>query len=95
MPLQSLPVSGRPHWTDPVSREETLKRREKFRQVGWRPPNHKPKTKKNIAYAKSVWDRYVTRCGSPMPYVLSQCERLTCVFSDIVSISVSMPINTY
>jgi hypothetical protein len=31
MPLQSLPVSGRPHWTDPVSREETLKRREKFR----------------------------------------------------------------
>jgi len=53
-------VSSRPHWTVPVSREETLARREQFRKVGWRPPNYKRKTTKNIAWAKSTWDRYVT-----------------------------------
>ena len=93
--LQPLPVSAPSHWTDPVSREETVARRDKFRKVGWRPPNHKPKTKKVVTYAKNVWERYVTRCGSTFPYVLSRCERLTGVFLDIVTISVSMPINTY
>ena len=36
----------RPHWTIPVSREETLTIREKFRAVSWRQPNHKPNTTK-------------------------------------------------
>jgi hypothetical protein len=58
-PLQPQPVTPRSHWTDPVSREETLAIRGKFRKVGWRPPNHKPATTKNIAYAKSLWNRYV------------------------------------
>ena len=26
---------------------------------------------------RSVWDRYVARCGSPFACVLSQCKRLT------------------
>jgi len=59
-PLPSRPVSSRPHWTIPVSREETLTVREKFRAVSWRQPNHKPSTAKVVARAKSVWDRYVT-----------------------------------
>jgi hypothetical protein len=57
-PLQPQPVTPRSHWTDPVSREETLAIRGKFRKAGWRPPNHKPATTKNIAYAKSLWNRY-------------------------------------
>src|SRR5436190_1850208 len=38
--LPSRPVSSRPHWTIPVSREETLTVREKFRAVTeeWNPP---------------------------------------------------------
>ena len=93
-PLHTLHVSPRPHWTDPVSREETLARREKFQKVGWRPPNHKPKTKRAIAYAKRVWDRYVTCCGH---FYLRTVKVWASdrVFSDIVSTSVSMPINTY
>jgi hypothetical protein len=59
VPLQTCPVPPRPHWTEPVSREETLARREKFRKIGWLPPNFKPKTKKAIATAKRLWDRYV------------------------------------
>jgi hypothetical protein len=47
------------HWTVPVSREETLAVREKFQKIGWRPPNHKPKTKKVVTWAKNVWDRYL------------------------------------
>ena len=43
IPLQSRPVPHRQHWTVPVSREETLAVREKFRRVSWRAPNHKPK----------------------------------------------------
>ena len=58
--LPSRPVSSHPHWTIPVSREETLTVREKFRAVSWRQPNHKPNTIKIVAWAKSVWDRYVT-----------------------------------
>ena len=57
--IQSLTVVSRPYWTVRVSREETLVIREKFRKVGWRPPNHKPKKAKLVASAKSLWDRYV------------------------------------
>jgi len=60
IPLQSRPVPQRQHWTVPVSREETLAVREKFRRVGWRAPNHKPKTAKIVAWAKNLWDRYLT-----------------------------------
>jgi hypothetical protein len=42
MSSQSRSVSLRRHWTVPVRCEETLAVREKFRQVSWRPPNHKP-----------------------------------------------------
>jgi hypothetical protein len=52
LPSRPRPVPPRPHWTEPVSREETLARREKFQKIGWLPPNHKPKTKKVIATAK-------------------------------------------
>jgi len=45
-----------------VSREETLARREKFQKIGWLPPNHKPKTKKVIATAKRLWDKYLEMC---------------------------------
>src|SRR5277367_1753675 len=54
----SRPVP-RQHWAVPVRREETLAVRDQFRKVGWRPPNHKPKTTKLVASAKSLWDRYV------------------------------------
>jgi len=57
---QSRTVSHRQHWTVPVSHEETLAVREKFQKIGWCPPNHKPKTKKIVAWAKNVWDRYLT-----------------------------------
>ena len=35
-PFQTLHVPPRLHWTEPVSREETLARREKFQKAGWR-----------------------------------------------------------
>jgi len=37
-PFQTLHVPPRPHWTEPVSCEEILARREKFQNVGWRSP---------------------------------------------------------
>jgi hypothetical protein len=49
----------RQHWTILVRHEETSAVRDQFRKVGWRPPNHKPKTTKLVASAKSLWDRYV------------------------------------
>src|SRR2546423_21969 len=61
--MNAPPVSTRPHWTSSISPEETLKRRDKFRKIDWRPPNHKPSTKKVVAWAKTVWSRYVTRCS--------------------------------
>ena len=71
------PVSVSPHWTDAVSRRETSARRDKFRNVGWRPPNHKSKTKTVITYAKM--SRRGTRLGAgpSFTFVLSRCERLT------------------
>jgi hypothetical protein len=48
-PLEPRPVSFRPHWIDPVPREETLAVRENFRKVGWRQTNHKPSTTKIVA----------------------------------------------
>jgi hypothetical protein len=87
-------VSSHPHWTVLVPREETLKRREKFRKVGWRPPNHKPNTTKVVARAKSLWDRYVTRDDLRHPSGIR--ARVTdSILSGIVSISASIPINTY
>jgi len=62
-PFQPRPIPPRPHWTEPVSREETLARREKFQKIGWLPPNHKPKTKKGIATAKRLWDKYCEHIG--------------------------------
>ena len=41
--LQSRPVSSRPHWTIPASREETLKVWEKFRAISWRQPSFSSK----------------------------------------------------
>jgi hypothetical protein len=93
-PLRPRPVSPRPHWTDPVPREETLAVREKFRKVGWRQPNHKPSTTKIVAWAKSLWDRYVTR-----GYVLHtsgiRVRVSDGIFSGIVSISGLILIDTY
>jgi hypothetical protein len=60
-PLQPRPVPPRPHWTELVSREERVARREKFRKIGWLPPNHKPKTKIVIATAKRLLEKYVIR----------------------------------
>jgi hypothetical protein len=93
VPLQACPIPPRPHWTEPVSREETLARREKFRKIGWLPPNFKPKTKKAIAAAKRLWDRYVMACRLCLRGVT---ERTTDdVLSGIVSILVSMRIHTF
>ena len=94
IPLQTYPVPLRPHWTEPVSREETLARREKFRKIGWLPPNFKPKTKKAIATAKRLWDRYVI-CACRL-CLRGVTERTADdVLSGIVSILVSMPIHTF
>jgi hypothetical protein len=91
---QSRTVSSRPHQTIPVPREETLALQEKFRKVGWHRPNHKPSTTKIVAWAKNLWDRYVTLDG------LSHLSRIRArvtddMFSGIVSTSVSTPINAY
>ena len=71
--LQFIANPPRSYWTLPVSREETLAIREKFRKVGWRKPNHKPKTTKVIARAKKIWDRYMALgdlfTGEVMAYV--------------------------
>ena len=93
-PLQPRPVPPRPHWTEPVSREETLARREKFQKIGWLPPNHKPKTKKVIATAKRLWDKYVIR-GCRLYLRGVTVRTADGVLSGIVSILVSMPIHTF
>jgi hypothetical protein len=46
--LPSQPISSRPHWTIPVSREETLAVREKFRAVS------KPNTTKIVVWANQL-----------------------------------------
>ena len=93
-PLQPCPVPSRPHWTEPVSREETLARREKFQKIGWFAPNHKPKTKKVIATAKRLWDKYVIR-GCRLCLRGVTVRMADGVLSGIVSILVSMPIHTF
>jgi hypothetical protein len=95
LPSRPRPLPPRPHWTEPVSREETLARREKFQKIGWLPPNHKPKTKKIIATAKRLWDKYVIRgCHLFLQRGVTVC-RANGVSSGIVSILVSMPIHTF
>jgi hypothetical protein len=94
-PLRPGLIPPRPHWTEPVSREETLARREKFQKIGWLPPNHKPKTKKVIATAKRLWDRYVIR-GCHLCLQRGVTVRTADgVLSGIMSILVSMPIHTF
>ncbi len=73
-----------------MSREETLVIREKFRKVGWRPPTHKPKTTKVVAWAKTLWDRYVTH-GHPIYFMGYMFDH---VLSDIVNTSALIPIAT-
>ena len=92
--LQARPVPPRPYWTEPVSREETLARREKFRKIGWLPPNHKAKTKIAIATAKRLWDKYVI-CGCRLCLHGVTVRTADGVLSGIVSILVSMPIHTF
>ena len=91
-PFQPRPIPPRPHWTEPVSREETLARREKFQKIGWLPPNHKPKTKKVIATAKRLWDKYVIH-GYRLCLRGITVRMADGVLSGIVSILVSMPIH--
>jgi hypothetical protein len=94
-PLRTRPVPPRPHWTEPVSREETLARRERFQKIGWLPPNHKPQTKKDIATAKRLWDRYVIcACHLCLQYGITE-RTANGMLSGIVSILVSMPIHTF
>ena len=90
-PLQPRSVPPRPHWTEPVSREETLARREK---IGWLPPNHKPKTKKGITTVKRLCDKYVI-CGCCLCLPGVTVRAADGVLSGIVSILVSMPIHTF
>ena len=66
-PLQPGPVPSRPHWTEPVSREETLARREKFQKIGWLPPNHKPKTKKDYRNGQEVLGEVYNLCLLTLP----------------------------
>jgi hypothetical protein len=75
-----------------VSREETLAVREKFQKIGCRPPNHKPKTKKGVAWAKNVLDRYLILVDLPSGFRVCVTDG---VLSDIVTISVLILINTY
>src|SRR5271155_3345215 len=93
-PLQPRPVPPRPYRTEPVSREETLARREKFQKIGWFAPNHKPKTKKVITTAKRLWDKHVIR-----GYRLCLRGVTVCmadgVLSGVVSLVVSMPIHIF
>jgi hypothetical protein len=64
------------------------------RRLIWLPPNFKPKTKKAIATAKRLWDRYVI-CACRL-YLRGVTERTADdVLSGIVSILVSMPIHTF
>jgi hypothetical protein len=79
MPLQSRPVSQ--HCTVPVSREEALAVREKFRRASWRAPNHKPKTTKS-------WHGLGTVPGSWRPSSGVRVRATDDVLSDIVSTSV-------
>src|SRR5271170_3390127 len=93
-PLQPRPVPPRLHWTEPVSREEILARREKFRKISWLPPNHKPKMKKVIVTAKKLWDKYVIR-GCHLYLQHSVTVRTANGMLGIMSILVSMPIHTF
>src|SRR5277367_5730434 len=54
--------------------------------------NHKPKTTKVFAWAKSLWDRYLT-CDDLRPLSTIRACVTDSILSGIVSISVSIPIN--
>src|SRR2546429_3432535 len=75
--IATLSASSHSHWTHPVSREETLARREQFRKIGWHPPNHKPNIKKVVAYAKDALGEARDSLRGISTNVLSRCKRLT------------------
>jgi hypothetical protein len=42
------------HWIDPILCEEACARLQYFRQLGWLPPNYKPKTLTGIAVVENT-----------------------------------------
>jgi hypothetical protein len=61
MALPPLPPANpdeHQHWTDPIFCEETRAKLEHFRNLGWLPPNYKPKTFEGIAVVERYWRRY-------------------------------------
>jgi hypothetical protein len=91
--LQPSPDVSRSHWTVPVTREETLTIREKFRKVGWRKPNYKPNTTKVIEGAKNLWNRYVARGDLFYQHVV-RVRVSDVVFSGTACILALIPTNT-
>lgn len=53
------PAEPSPLWTEPILSEETRARLEHFRQLGWLPPNYKPRTLRGLAVVEGYWRRQV------------------------------------
>src|SRR6266516_3771081 len=56
-PLPTPDPTEPPHWTEPILSEETRARLEHFRQLGWLPPNYKPRTLQGLAVVEGYWRR--------------------------------------
>ena len=91
--------------TPPCSSSSTLDRtrvpQENISETGeisedcWLPPNHRPKTKKGIATAKRLWDKYVLHaCYLCLQRGVS-VRTANGMLSGIVSILMSMLIRTF
>jgi hypothetical protein len=92
-PLQPCPVPHCPRWTELVPYEETLAKTGEFQKVGWFAPNHKPKTKKVIAMARRLWDKYIIRgCRFCLRDITMHVAG---GMLGIMSILASMPIHTF
>ncbi|BDD59921.1 hypothetical protein MAP00_005091 [Monascus purpureus] len=71
------------YWTDPILCEETRRRLEHFRSLGWLPPNFKPKTLEGLAVVERYWRKYCIQLKEDyVDYLLSEDQAIYMNFFD-------------
>ncbi|KAI9045815.1 uncharacterized protein KD926_007118 [Aspergillus affinis] len=81
-PLPPANPDEHQYWTDPILCEETRTRLEHFRNLGWLPPNYKPRTLEGLA----VVERYCAHSNEDyVEYLLSEDKAIYMNFLDWMS----------
>ncbi|KAI9035039.1 uncharacterized protein KD926_004694 [Aspergillus affinis] len=74
------------YWTDPILCEETLARLEHFRNLGWLPPNFRPKTVLDIAVIEHYWRKFCIQSNEDyVDYLLLEDQTIYMNFFDWMS----------